>query len=425
MRLIATDWIALILVATLIVIPLRRRLDRNQAAAVYMVALLAVLPFLALPFFEPARVSAATIDFDPRRALQLPLHDPLDFYLTYGVEAVRWMQGCALLTAVVVIAPAERRWNRVADWAIAGSTLNCLYGIYQASRFWLGLVGLPLLPFTFGRHVTLADGYYRATGFMWEPTVFGSFTALMLMLVLFRLTRVPSKASWAALVLHVAALNLSFSTIGWAAGVVGWSVLLLVPAAARVKGTLSTYPPRLIAATGVACVVVALLNASSSVQWRFEETIRKVAVASENAPLATIQKQRVLSAYSRSILPRFGDFGLGMGQMAYVSGDALSLPLKVWAEQGVLGLSLMLGVGALVVFRVWHCCRTQNIMRAAVAAALLASLSLVVATQGKSKINFVFFFSGLLLALPQRVRCESPDAVPRDLSSNHPVASNV
>jgi hypothetical protein len=89
-----------------------------------------------------------------------------------------------------------------------------------------------------------------------------------------------------------------------------------------------------------------------------------------------------------------------MGHATYVTGGGLSLPLKVLVEQGLLGLVLFAGLGLAVVCHVWRSCLALTSLRAAFVTALLVSLSLVVATQGKSKVNFVFFMAGLLLAVP-------------------------
>jgi hypothetical protein len=60
---------------------------------------------------------------------------------------------------------------------------------------------------------------------------------------------------------------------------------------------------------------------------------------------------------------------------------------------------------------VWRRRRARADGTAAVSAALLVALGVVVLVQGGAKINFVFFFSGLLLALP------GPDARQRDAAA--------
>jgi hypothetical protein len=416
MRLIATDWFALLLVGMILFYPSRPKATGSQMAGIVLACGLGLMPLFALPFFRPAHVRAAAISFNP--AASQAGRASIDFYLTYGVEALRWMQECALLVAVVIIIRTADRWETLVRWTIAGSTINCLYALYQAGRYWWGWSELPLLPFTYGRHFGSA-GYARATGFMWEPTVFGSFTALALLIVLFDLMRsVSSIRSWAVLVVHVAALMLSFSAIGIVAALLGWLVLLLMSALIRIKDISSRSPARLIRATMVACGVVGLIALSPQVRQMLVGTSSKVVVAGNDVPSSRIEREEILSRVilgksgaiesgdqmpqreQTPLLSRFGKAGVGIGQMTYVTGGAVSLPLKVWAEQGLVGLALFLGLGATIVRHVWQV-RGLTTGSGMLAPALLTSLAVVVATQAQSKINFVFFFAALLLALPR------------------------
>jgi hypothetical protein len=119
MRLIATDWIALVLIVALSFVPPSRRLAADQRLGIALTACLGLLPLLALTFFRPVQLSLPSDPY-PAWALRLLASGSAESYAIYGVESLRWMQQCALLIAVVAMVHTQDRSESLIDWTKVG-----------------------------------------------------------------------------------------------------------------------------------------------------------------------------------------------------------------------------------------------------------------------------------------------------------------
>jgi hypothetical protein len=155
-----------------------------------------------------------------------------------------------------------------------------------------------------------------------------------------------------------------------------------------------------------------MLSMSAPVRGRLKGTVRKLAVSGAKAPKSRIERERALALYLPELMSAPNGSGLGIGQLTHVAGGLLPLPLKVWAEQGLLGLALFAGLCMTIVWHVWPRLLMRSGESGAVAAALLVAMSVVVLAQAATKINFVFFFGGLLLAWPRREPQTAEDGQP-------------
>jgi hypothetical protein len=230
---------------------------------------------------------------------------------------------------------------------------------------------------------------------MWEPTLFGSFTGLVLLLVLFRLASAPSRRLWAVFAAHVVAIVLSFSAAGIFAVAAGWLVFLIASA----LGGDARRRRRALAITTVAALAVGAFALSPDVRQRLAVTLSKVVTVGAEVPASRLEREESLTLYFSDVVPAIDGDGIGIGQLDRVGDVQVPLPLRVWAELGVAGLALLAALCLAVCWHVWvRGCEGGE--TSATAAALLAALTVVLLAQGGSKINFVFFFGGLLLALP-------------------------
>ncbi len=396
MRFILTDWLGLLIAASLVSrsTSITEHDEWFKAIGVFLALCLVGWSVVSLCLVDESRVSDASRIFG--ESIQIREGGLRTPFSTAVVETVRWIQELILLSVVTVLINTWEKWETVMDWLLTGALLNSVYGLYQVARFFLGITWLPLLPYTYGRHFS-PEGYNRATGFMWEPTVFGSFTALICLVAFWRVRSEPSIRNISTFSIILFSLLLSFSGSGYIVFAVGLSVYLVgsIFLSENKIGDIAL-------GTGIASILSTLITHIGNVGEVAIGIIKHKIFGFGYSSGSREVRLLVLEKYINRVVPEFGGIGLGLGQVKFLTGGTYMLPLKVLVELGVLGFMLFNSLMVTVILKVFSAKRYLNCGDWVFALSLLSGLGAVVFMQGKSKINFVFFFAGLLLSIPKK-----------------------
>lgn len=212
--------------------------------------------------------------------------------------------------------------GRVTPAVLVAAAVSAVYGIYQVLVFYAG-VSLPMLP------GTSTQGTGRPFSTFYEPTGFGSFSAVALFYALPKLLRPEGRVSRryvAVLVLIVVAIVISFARTALLAVAVGFVVVLMM---SRLR------LPRIRAVVaGVVVLAMAVLVAnfifgSSRVGFSFSPYIFQTKVSER------------LIAYRETVdFVLENPLGVGQGNYVLFEGGAPGLA-RIAAEGGIAGILLI------------------------------------------------------------------------------------
>ncbi len=283
--------------------------------------------FFGLYILYSSLLGFALAWFAPRDLTAVDEFIPHPFFRT-AVESARMAASFALVIMLLGTVHSWRSLDRYIRLFVAGASASASYGIYQA--FVLGQeLDWPILP------GTLRNASARPFSTLFEPTAFGSLSAVAMMLAAY-LIWARSGPRWANVVmlgLLSAGLVVSLSRAGFVGLLVG-TIVVLVYATISDRRKLWLLVPLGVPLLWAGLELSQRLLGESAVdfafsRWSFELSLEGRASAYSEVPSLLAQNA----------------LGVGQGVYLYTGGGAPGV-LRLLAEGGIPGLVLLLAMAA-------------------------------------------------------------------------------